>query len=778
MAIPEILKLRQKYPEYNDIDDVTIADRLAAKFPDAYGDLPAKVRGTPMSYDEKAKAYGEIKTPEPWYTQAIEPVAEGVGMIGGGLLGAASPIPGGTVIGAGMGYAGMKNAARLVRELFGLDKPRGVSRTTTDIISDVGTGGLMEVGGQVAGKTVAKAATEIKQIIKGPFGQYLSTPAGKERMRIFDEFGIKPTPADIVPNSKTGSIIESVLGYRPVSGDVMLTRTLDKVDALNKARLALIGKQAPDQTIEGLGMQIRKEAETMLSKYAEGNQAKLTAMVDDFTTKLGLSGQYEAGKKFATVMESARQQAKVGVDEAYEGYRSLLPQGGDDVIPLGKTFEVANNLMKEESASAIPNKKVTNVLKNLGGGAKTELPEGVTPEMLEKFPQIREAIEEVTQPNMTWTGLKKTHTQLLDRIREIKRAQGGHTEESRAYSMLADAIDRDMETFAQKQGGDLWANYQSARELARRYHDIYDKDILKIMNANPEDIVKKIVKNGEVTLFKQIQQAGGNDALIPLRQATFREMLEQSTVNDILSTKKLASKMKVLGEALDQLVTPEQKRILNEITKKGEFFLTRSKGMRTVDFLNILTGTSNESIVNAIFQPNNRQNIKLAKRLLSQEKMTDVTSFAIEKVLKMSGTGNYLPVTSAKEFAKYIDPLKELLPPNRFNSLVDFIKIGQNMERAEALARNASQTGQVLLGSQIANAGLRSLTSLQSTIKFAASSLGIPYIIAKIYTSDAATKYLMKAIAVSPYSGEATKNFARALQIVFSDTLDQYMSEQ
>ena len=85
MAIPEILKLRQKYPEYNDMDDVTIADRLAAKFPDAYGDLPAKVRGTPMSYDEKAKAYGEIKTPEPWYTQAIEPVAEGVGMIGGTL---------------------------------------------------------------------------------------------------------------------------------------------------------------------------------------------------------------------------------------------------------------------------------------------------------------------------------------------------------------------------------------------------------------------------------------------------------------------------------------------------------------------------------------------------------------------------------------------------------------------------------------------------------------------------------------------------------------------
>ena len=773
MAIPEILKLRQKYPEYNDIDDVTIADRLAAKFPDAYGDLPAKVRGTPMSYDEKAKAYGEIKTPEPWYTQAIEPVAEGVGMIGGGLLGAASPIPGGAVIGAGMGYAGMKNAARLVRELFGLDKPRGVSRTTTDIISDVGTGGLMEVGGQVAGKTVAKAATEIKQIIKGPFGQYLSTPAGKERLRLFDEFGIKPSPADIMPDSKTLSIVESVLGYRPVSGDVMLRRATEKVDALNKARLALIGKKAPDQTIEGLGMQIRKEAEQMLSKYAEGNQAKLNSMVDDLVSQMGITGKHEAGARFSTVMEGARVKANKEVEQAYQKYSSSLPEGGNDVIPLDNTFKIATDLMKEESASAIPNKKVTNILKNLGGGAKAELPEGVTPEMLEKFPQIREAIDEVTQPNMTWLGLKKTRTQLLDRVREIKRSTGGNTEESRAYSMLADAIDRDMETFAQKQGGDLWTNYQTARDLSRRYHDIYDKDILKIMNANPEDIVKKIVKNGEVTLFRQIQQAGGNDAVIPLRQATFKEMLEQSTANDILSTKKLASKMKMLGETLDELVTPEQKRVLNEITRKGEFFITRQKGMRTIDFLDMLTGTSNERIVNAILQPNNAQNVKLAKRLLSQERMDDVTSFAIEKVLKMSGTGNYLPVTSAKEFTKFVDPLKELLPPARFSKLVDFLKTGQRMEKVEALARNASQTGQVLLGSQIASSLMR-----KPSIGALTSTLGIPYMIAKIYTSDAAVKYFTKAIAVSPYSGEAVKNFSRALGIVFTDVVGNELKEQ
>ena len=43
MPIPEFEKFRQKYPEYNDIDDIDIANKLATKYPDAYGDLPGRV---------------------------------------------------------------------------------------------------------------------------------------------------------------------------------------------------------------------------------------------------------------------------------------------------------------------------------------------------------------------------------------------------------------------------------------------------------------------------------------------------------------------------------------------------------------------------------------------------------------------------------------------------------------------------------------------------------------------------------------------------------------
>jgi len=42
-SIPELQKFRQKYPQYNDLDDTTIANKLAKQYPDAYADLPSKL---------------------------------------------------------------------------------------------------------------------------------------------------------------------------------------------------------------------------------------------------------------------------------------------------------------------------------------------------------------------------------------------------------------------------------------------------------------------------------------------------------------------------------------------------------------------------------------------------------------------------------------------------------------------------------------------------------------------------------------------------------------
>ncbi|MHB8483272.1 MAG: hypothetical protein ACYDBV_11165, partial [Nitrospiria bacterium] len=43
-GVPELQNFRSKYPEYSGMNDSTLAAKLASKYPDAYGDLPGKVK--------------------------------------------------------------------------------------------------------------------------------------------------------------------------------------------------------------------------------------------------------------------------------------------------------------------------------------------------------------------------------------------------------------------------------------------------------------------------------------------------------------------------------------------------------------------------------------------------------------------------------------------------------------------------------------------------------------------------------------------------------------
>ena len=60
MPVIELDNFRKKYPDYNDIDDTTLAGKLASKYPDAYGDLPNKVTASSTSLPELRSG-----TPEP-----------------------------------------------------------------------------------------------------------------------------------------------------------------------------------------------------------------------------------------------------------------------------------------------------------------------------------------------------------------------------------------------------------------------------------------------------------------------------------------------------------------------------------------------------------------------------------------------------------------------------------------------------------------------------------------------------------------------------------------
>jgi hypothetical protein len=190
----------------------------------------------------------------------------------------------------------------------------------------------------------------------------------------------------------------------------------------------------------------------------------------------------------------------------------------------------------------------------------------------------------------------------------------------------------------------------------------------------------------------------------------------------------------------------------------------------TVRFLKTISGSSNEGVFNAIFKSHNTNNIVLAKKLLSKDRMDDIVSMSIEKVLATTSgvpysptapitqTANYLPASSSKLFMQYKQTLKELLPPSKFKEVSDFISMASQQYRVEALAKNTSMTGQTLIVYSTIRGVLANPLS-------AVSTLGVPWVAAKMYTHPAARQYFMGAMRLPPESKKAIEYFAKAWNI-------------
>jgi hypothetical protein len=88
-------------------------------------------------------------------TKYVRPALEMGGMLAGGAL-AAPTGPVGMVAGAGLGYAGGRQAANLLEQATGQRKSKGVARETLEAAKDVGMGAAMEAGGAVLGLPVQK----------------------------------------------------------------------------------------------------------------------------------------------------------------------------------------------------------------------------------------------------------------------------------------------------------------------------------------------------------------------------------------------------------------------------------------------------------------------------------------------------------------------------------------------------------------------------------------------------------------------------------------------
>jgi preprotein translocase subunit Sss1 len=731
---------------------------------------------------------GEVRAEPPWYIRSLKPTLETAGLLGGGAVGtAAGPI--GSVAGGGLGYAiGRQLSDRILEFLERKEAVTGKPPSTTseafkEAGSDIATGAAIQAGGEVAGPAATKA-------MQAMFGKM--TPATEALIQTYKEYGIKPLPSEIAGQKKTLSILEGVLGYRPLSGDVFLKRSAQNLEKMVTARDQLIQKGLPAESLEEMTNAIKKEAQNILQRYIKASSEIIEKMSEDFMKKVGLETRFSAGAKLSTILESDRLARSQEVKKLYDNVYKKLPQKGWDEVPLSEsTIRHAENTLKEEMAKVLSSRD-TNLIKRLndiiswGRGPKIKgVPEAafINPEMIARNPELMNVIQESGQTNVpTWIGLDKTRSELLEEVRNIMIQGYGPTNKSRVLSEIAENLNEDMSSYAERLGGDVWKNFQAARSASRRLHELYTHDLLKIMNKSPEEIVDKLIGGGkEVTLLKDIRMATGDKGIEPLKQAFFKKLIDKSTSKEVFDPVKLRKLINNTDkDVINELATSEQLKMINRMAGMKQYFNVMQDKNKFVNFLGDISDANLNNVWRAIVRPENTEYIKMAKRLFSPENIERISSLTIENVLKASKGGYYLPVSSAGNFQSYNSVLKELLPADRYNKLRMFIGMGQNMRRVEDLARNASQTGQTLMGAETMLALIKSAEKgiatldLQPFLESAVRLTGIPYLISKIYTSDAAIRSLQAAMRGDPTTKEAIGNFVKAIAMVSNKIIEDH----
>lgn len=764
-----ILKLRDNKTgeivkvQWNDPDPPTQED-IAQIFLEKHAPQIKSFNGQPVQGEMAPVPEWGVKNPRLYgaYGAAKELGKAGLemgGLIAGGAGGAVmGGVPGAAAMG-GLGYAGAK---MLERRLEG-------EQLKIEPSEFVG-GAAMELIPRPVGAAMKWAGRKM-----------IPTAEDFALGKLYSKFKVAPLPSETKSfPSKTLAVLESVLGYSPFSGDVMTRNALEKLGQYNEIRASLIEQGASEKQIERIGSAIQHEAETIIKRHEGKSVERTKQLVDDFMEQFtGGTTKYEAGTTVEASLRGVRLAKSNWVKSLYSKIDDML--GGQNVT----TFDVspqltakAEELLKIEQSKAthLQDAKIINILndwipKKIVSPELEEqiasMPASVKEKNAEQLNQLLARATKTIIPKFTWTGLDKSRSALLQKAREALLANKGMpTSESMMMSEMAEAIDTEMGAVGEKIGGGVGEAILEARGASKSLHDIFDKDVLGIMNKNPTQVVNVLARDPQQ--FLKIQQAIGKEGMVPIKQAYIsdtinRAMNVKSGFIDGFKIKKAIADL--APEVRNGLLTVDDQAALNGLAESAGRInrqFTPKGRTETLRFLNSIIGTKNENVLNAIFNMNNARNIKMAKQLFTPERLKEITEMALRKVLVTSPEGNILPVQSARLVRNYATPLKELLPEATHQDLNEFITVIQHSKKIEQLAKNASQTGQVFVGFQIGQ-------QLMKSPVMAIKTLGMPWILAKMYVSTPAREYLKRALLRGATSAEATTNFLKAFEIAILD---------
>jgi len=255
------------------------------------------------------------------------PLAEMLGLGGGAALGAASPMPGGSVLGGGLGFAAGKNLRESMGEALGVEEPKTFMQQLSELPGEVSTGAAYEAGGQALGAGVSRGLEKLFKPARAAV-----EPGVLEAERELQ----RATGVGFSPAQKTQSRIIDTL-------EEVAEKSLTGGGRFYKFRLKQEG--AFNQYVDDVVKSINKGGLKNLTPEESGILLKNT--IDDGTIAFD-----KAAQALYKNVDDVLQAATVDVTPVKKTANAFMEQLNKGVVPAGKFETVLKNIMSKGDAVA------------------------------------------------------------------------------------------------------------------------------------------------------------------------------------------------------------------------------------------------------------------------------------------------------------------------------------------------------------------------------------------------------------------------------------------
>lgn len=450
--------------------------------------------------EKKAQPEGESPwtNPRAWAKAGAEslPLA---GSVGGGLLGFASPVPGGAMVGAGLGAGLGKSAQQFIEEQFLNEEPKGMLEKAKEI----GQESLMGAAGEGAGLVLAKGLSKAL-----PAAGKLFTIAGKKPNaeaieKAAESLGTKATTG-MLYDSPYMQKIESSLEQSPSMAGALVRRETGPVrKTIQKTAddvFAEIPRVQPsdvgDKVKEGLSTVIEDRLKPISKSYdtireSTGNVELREKSIQSVAKNIEDIEKFKSSPAYSLVHTVAEDLRAVKSADELKSLRSTVGKRLSNKMLDPTEYSALNQIYGKLSQleknsimrSAIENAGNTNRGKSIAKGLISELKE-----TNKQFGGLIGDIKEISQGAKTGKNLKRVG-QFVDKLDELPSEKIVDTlfkTNNRAH------LEKMQKTFPDQYEALRQAKLDSIRKSAESDKGVSPRKLLNIVKGIEPDTQKMI----------------------------------------------------------------------------------------------------------------------------------------------------------------------------------------------------------------------------------------------------------------------------------------------